>query len=587
VKSTTYSRASLKLFHRFYSQKRKNLLLENNVLLEEANIVMDYDEYFSMVLMNTLIGFICPLILLLAIQFGISIGFPLFLYLLPPLIALSIGACYAYLPNYIIKRRAFEIDMFLPYAVNFISSMAVAGITPAEVFTKLSMINVYGEIQTEAKKIAKEINVMGVDSLTALKHAMDISPSKKFKSFLQGIIGTIQSGSDLHIYLSKIVDKFMEDDLVDRKRDLDLLSVIAEIFVVSVIAFPIFLVIILTVFGFFGGSMNLSITILILFSVLILPLIYLCFFYLIKSTSIEEIGKLRSSSRFTFKRFYVQNKIPLMLVALSSFLMVILYGATYLLSIYGYLELDLYLHLDFLFLSILLLVGPIGMYKYLEMKKMKEVQDRLPDFLTEIGDSLSTGMTIFDAIRLSAKARYGRLSKEINTMKTQLSWNVSISEVLNFFSERMKSAIIHRIVIALNKGLLMGGKTSEIFMATSREIGQVNKLENQRKANMSIYTIVIILCFFVFLTIIIILDKTIFSSFYELRERQLVQLGNYLMVSVFDPTLLKYALYSFVYVQSIGAGLLSGFMTDGKLSSGIRYSCILGLVSFFIFKYFF
>jgi uncharacterized membrane protein YeaQ/YmgE (transglycosylase-associated protein family) len=43
-------------------------------------------------------------------------------------------------------------------------------------------------------------------------------------------------------------------------------------------------------------------------------------------------------------------------------------------------------------------------------------------------------------------------------------------------------------------------------------------------------------------------------------------------------------LYSFVFVQSIGAGILSGFMMDGKLSSGIRYSCILGIISFIIFK---
>jgi hypothetical protein len=51
-----------------------------------------------------------------------------------------------------------------------------------------------------------------------------------------------------------------------------------------------------------------------------------------------------------------------------------------------------------------------------------------------------------------------------------------------------------------------------------------------------------------------------------------------------DPMELKYSLYSFVFVQSIGAGILSGFMMDGKISSGIRYSCILGIISFIIFK---
>ena len=103
---------------------------------------------------------------------------------------------------------------------------------------------------------------------------------------------------------------------------------------------------------------------------------------------------------------------------------------------------------------------------------------------------------------------------------------------------------------------------------------------------MSIYTIVIFLCFFVFLAIILILDKTIFTSFIDLQaDHQLQQVGSaFAMGGAVNSMQLQYVIYSFVFVQSIGAGVLAGFMTDGKLSSGVRYSCVLGLASFFIFK---
>jgi hypothetical protein len=133
----------------------------------------------------------------------------------------------------------------------------------------------------------------------------------------------------------------------------------------------------------------------------------------------------------------------------------------------------------------------------------------------------------------------------------------------------------------------MGGSTPKVFKAAAREVGQVNHLEDQRKKDMSIYTIIIVLCFFVFLAIIIILDKTIFSSFLDLQSMQTVQIGKDYLVSSVNPLQLQYGLFSFVYVQSIGAGLLAGFMMDGKLSSGIRYSCVLGLISFFVFKFLF
>ena len=234
----------------------------------------------------------------------------------------------------------------------------------------------------------------------------------------------------------------------------------------------------------------------------------------------------------------------------------------------------------------LFLIGPIGVYNYLEIKKKWEIQQRFPDFLVEVGDSLNTGMTIFDAIKVASKAHYGRLTSEINRMKAQLSWDLSMRDVFNNFAERMKSAIVQRVVLTVNRGLDMGGNTPRIFKSAAREVFQVNRLENQRRTNMAVYTLVIFVCFFVFLAIIVILNRTIFTSFFELQETQTLRMGSFTL-SLFDPMVLKYAMYLFVFVQSLGAGVLGGFMIDGKLSSGIRYSCILGLISFFIFKFLF
>lgn len=584
MKSTAYSRFSLRLFGNFFSRIFKDRIDEKNIELEKASILMDCIEYNAKALLTTLLSLITTLFVFVGFYLFIPFEYIIFLIILiPSIVTLSIGLTYLYLPRIYIKRRSAQIDLFLPYAVNFINSMSVAGISPSEIFSTLATVDLYGALQAEAKKIAKEINVMNVDNISALKHAIDISPSKKFKAFLQGMIGTIQAGSQLHIYLENIVEKYMEEDFTDRKRDLDLLAIIAEVFVIAVIAFPVFLVIILTVFGFFGGSMDLSINILLIFSLLILPFIYAAFYFLVSSTSLEKISKVEKKKNYTLGEYYHENKLPFSIVFVSVGFIVAFYAIIFVLSILGYMDLNFYTQLDFIFLTILFLIGPIGFFYYMEKKKKMDIQQRLPEFLIEIGDSLNTGMTIFNAIKVASKAHYGRLSSEIKKMKAQISWNISMKEVFNNFAERMKSAIIHRVVITINRGLVMGGNTTKIFKSASREVGQVNRLENQRQANMSIYTLVIFLCFFVFLAIIIILDKTIFTSFFELQNEQSLRIGTFVL-SVFDPMVLKYSLYSFVFVQSIGTGLLGGFMMDGNLSSGVRFSCALGLISFFIFK---
>jgi archaeal flagellar protein FlaJ len=581
---TKYSEFSQKLFKKTYEKIPDEIQIERNLQLERAGILIDYKQYYASILFTLILGCVCSLALTFSLFFLLPSPITLLLILLlPGLVVGCIGLFFLYYPGYRIKRRAYHIDLFLPYAINFINSMAVAGISPSEIFTTLSTIDLYGELQIEIKKIAKEINIMNVDSITALKHAIEISPSRKFQEFLQGIIGTIQSGSELHLYLQNSVSKLMEDDYIERKKDLDLLGVIAEIFVTCAIAFPIFLVIILTVFGFFGGSSVSSIVILNIFSLVMMPMIYAGFYFLIRSTSLEDLNRIYSKENLTFREYLKENETPLMILLLCSLIVTFSYIGLRAMDYLGYISFSFYPQLDFLFLAILLLIGPIGIYNYFETQKKKQIQNRLPNFLIEVSDSLSTGATIFDAIKVASKSHYGRLSAEIKKMRSQLSWNIAVKEILIDFADRMKSAIIHRIVISLNKGLVMGGNTPKIFKAAAIEVGQVNRLENQRKATMSIYTVVILVCFFVFLAIIIVMNLTIFKSFFELQGKHVGRMAGVVFNSI-DPMELKYSLYSFVFVQSIGAGILSGFMMDGKISSGIRYSCILGIISFIIFK---
>jgi len=159
-----------------------------------------------------------------------------------------------------------------------------------------------------------------------------------------------------------------------------------------------------------------------------------------------------------------------------------------------------------------------------------------------------------------------------------------MKNVLFDFADRMKSAIVQRIVIVIDKGLGMGGNTPKIFKAAAKEVDQVNQVERQRKAIMSIYALVILICFFVFLAIIMMLDATIYASFLELQTKQLSSAGSAIRISTVDPLYLEYTLLSFTFVQSLGAGLLAGFMADGKLSSGVRYAFALGLITLIVFK---
>ena len=288
MKSTNYTRFCRRLFSNIF-EKYNIVDVKKNNLLEKADIPMVYQEYYSMVLMNIILGFISTFMSLLIFYLIIPNNITSILFLIvSSVIPIVIGIYYISLPKSKAKSRGKKIDKYMPYATNFVNTMSVAGISPSEIFEALSNVKLYGEIQIEAKKIITEINMMGVDTITALQNSIRISPSKKFKEFIQGILATIQSGSQLGPYFERCVDKYMRIDLLDRKRNLDSLAIMAEAFVTTVIAFPLFLVIIISIMGM-TSSEGISFSFLYIIALLILPMAYFGFYVMMSSGMGETI----------------------------------------------------------------------------------------------------------------------------------------------------------------------------------------------------------------------------------------------------------------------------------------------------------
>ncbi|MCK4347650.1 MAG: hypothetical protein KAW47_03450, partial [Thermoplasmatales archaeon] len=115
----------------------------------------------SFAVMSTLVFIILPSV-------GIHLGnmmMGLFLFL-PVLIGAFIYFISLQLPASAAKARGKKIDKNLPYALNFVSAMSSAGVTPTEIFKSLSKQEIYGEIKEEAAWIYRDVALLGTDILT-------------------------------------------------------------------------------------------------------------------------------------------------------------------------------------------------------------------------------------------------------------------------------------------------------------------------------------------------------------------------------------------------------------------------------------
>ncbi|HEX2066527.1 MAG TPA: type II secretion system F family protein [Candidatus Thermoplasmatota archaeon] len=155
------------------------------------------------------------------------------------------------------KKRAKNINQRLAYATNYIAAMASAGVIPAEIFKSLAKQAIYGEAAKEAAMIYKDLEVHGKDIVTSLRRAIDRTPSVKFQELLQGAITTITSGGDLTAYFRQKAQRYQWENRVEQKSFIDTMGLMAETYVTSAVAGPLFLIVMVAIIVLMGsGTMS-------------------------------------------------------------------------------------------------------------------------------------------------------------------------------------------------------------------------------------------------------------------------------------------------------------------------------------------
>jgi flagellar protein FlaJ len=152
------------------------------------------------------------------------------------------------------RRRS--IDASLPYAINYITAMSTAGITPAEVFRLLGDSPIYGESHIEARYIAREVDIFGRDLIDAMRLVSNSTPSSRMKEFLQGAIASISSGGNLTEYFRTKADQYALENRQSQKMFLDTLSLIAESYVTAMVAGTLFLIILQSIMSVLSADNN-------------------------------------------------------------------------------------------------------------------------------------------------------------------------------------------------------------------------------------------------------------------------------------------------------------------------------------------
>ena len=248
--------------------------------------------------------------------------------------------------------------------------------------------------------------------------------------------------------------------------------------------------------------------------------------------------------------------------------------------------------IDLTCIALLVAIGPYGFYQAREHRRIRQLEERFPDFLRDIASSHKGGLTLTQAAVIASRGEYGTLTPEVKKMSDQLNWNVSFNEALQRFSDRVQTPLVQRAVSLILQANKSGGATTEVLLAAARDARELKTLEQERKISMSLYTVVIYVTFLVFLGVAAIMysqfiPQLVASS--DAAAEQAKKLGGANVGSLGGGGGIRLEDFQLFYflaavVQGLGDGIVAGLMGSGKAVLGLRHSFLMVLLSYVTFR---
>jgi archaellum biogenesis protein FlaJ (TadC family) len=249
--------------------------------LRQARMKYSVEEYLSMMLLFSFIAFIITILLgsfyiTLTTQYAAyAYTFSIIISMLAALGAFMLGYYYPGIRGNNMKTK---IERSLPFTVIYMTTAASANVRIADLFKTTSLRG--GEIGKECKRIYTDIEMLGMDPVTAVTKAANRTPSPMFSDLLWGIISITERGGDMNKYLSDKSKELMNHYrrlLQDYSKNV---SFYTEIYITLIIVGTLFFLVLSSIMSpMVGGDVILIQTFMVFFFI---PMISAAFMVLLR-----------------------------------------------------------------------------------------------------------------------------------------------------------------------------------------------------------------------------------------------------------------------------------------------------------------
>ena len=523
--------------------------------LEKARIRIYPETYISMMLLLAVITIPVSVVAGLLFYF---FGFMPILFLLP--FPLYIVAAFLLLPMSKASDRSTSLEREMPFAAAYISVMASGGIAPYTSFKRLSNVDLMPAMQGEAREILKDVEIFGVDPLTALEAAARKNPLDVFSDFLSGYASTVIIGGDIGHFLERKAEDIFKTRAMRVKAAAERLGMLLETFIIVMVMMSLCFYILFSVDAIYSVGVSLYSGI-ILYTYLFTPLLSMMFIYLAHS--------MQPKSPITDMRPY---KVFGICGAIAVVLFLLLTGFMGLVNIAPFSALQSIIDLPTAAaISLVVATAPAAVVHTRLSKERNGLEQGINSFLRDLTEVRKTGLSPEKCIESLANREYGVFSKELRKISSEISWGIPMKRVIMDFVKRTKSWMSQLVMFLLVETIDVGGGTIAMIESLARFNNLTNEVEKEKKMQVRPYV------FMPYLASILLVATTIMMMSFTTGTLTMNIPGA--AASTRDFTQMKIIFITSVIFHSYLIGIVAGKISDESVASGFKHATILVIIS--------
>lgn len=554
---------SLRLFGRYAPSLSKVFPVKES--LEKGNIKIFPLTYLSLMVLAAVLT--VPVSVIGVVGFLIT-GFVALLILVPMPLFVIVG--FVLIPKSKASDRASNLDRELPFAAAYISVMSSGGIAPYMSFKRLSEVDLMPAMRVESREIIKDVEIFGIDPLSALEHAAKKTPLDGFKDFLGGYASTVIIGGDIVHFLERKAEDIFKGRALKVKAAAERLGMLLETFIIVMVMMSLCFYILFSVQQISsgagvsdGGAADFSG--ILMYTFMFTPMLSMLFIYLAHSMQPKSpVVEMKA-----YKVFGVCSVIGIVLfMLLTNFL-----GATQL-PLFTQLQamgVDLPVAMA---LSLFVVTAPAGIVHMRFARKVTSMENGVNNFLRDLTEVRKTGLSPERCIESLSKRDYGAFSKEIRKISSDISWGIPIKQVMMDFLKRTKSWMVQIVMFLLVETIDVGGGTIGMIEALSRFSNLTQEVDKEKKMSTRPYV------FMPYLAALLLVATTVMMT--GLTSGFGLSAGAETAASAASAAAATQMTNIFVtsaIFHSFIIGIVAGKISDESIASGFKHAAILVIIS--------